>query len=173
MLEKSKRSRAQILDAANEIFEVEQRRGYQEGREEAKIEQTVNMVSIVSQTLDYLSKIELQIVDLVLKSVRRITEDFSDKEKILSVVKMSLSLVRSQQQLRVFIHPENFDFIQTQINNLIEKYPSIEQLDIVPDASLPKDACIVDSEIGRVEASISGQISALKSSFQKVFGSDI
>jgi type III secretion protein L len=164
--------RNQILDAAMAAFEAEQLRGFQVGRENARLEQSSNMVSIISQTVDYFSKVEDQMVDLVLDAVRRIIDDYSDHEKIRMVVKSSLSLVRNRRQISIKIHPSNIDTIQLQVADLLEKYPGIERLEVITDIQLSKDACVIESDIGQVEASMSGQIDALRESLSRVFGSD-
>lgn len=171
-VEDGRARRNQILDAAMAAFEAEQRRGYLEGRENAKLEQTGNMVSIISQTVDYFAKVEEQMVDLVLEAVRRIIDDYSDHEKIHMVVKTSLALVRGRRQITVKVHPMNLESIQSQIAGLLEKYPGIERLEVITDPQLTKDACIIESDIGQVEASMSGQIDALKESLGRVFGSN-
>ena len=164
--------RNQILDAAMAAFEAEQLRGFQVGRENARLEQSSNMVSIISQTVDYFSKVEDQMVDLVLDAVRRIIDDYSDHEKIRMVVKSSLSLVRNRRQISIKIHPSNIDTIQLQVADLLEKYPGIERLEVITDIQLSKDGCVIESDIGQVEASMSGQIDALRESLSRVFGSD-
>ena len=171
-VEDGRNRRNQILDAAMAAFEAEQRRGYLEGRESARLEQTGNMVSIISQTVDYFAKVEEQMVELVLEAVRRIIDDYSDHEKIQMVVKTSLALVRGRRQISVKVHPLNLDTIQSQIAGLLEKYPGIERLEVITDSQLAKDACIIESDIGQVEASMSGQIDALKESLGRVFGSN-
>jgi type III secretion protein L len=171
-VEDGRSRRNQILDAAMAAFEAEQRRGYLEGRESARLEQTGNMVSIISQTVDYFAKVEEQMVELVLEAVRRIIDDYSDHEKIQMVVKTSLALVRGRRQISVKVHPLNLDTIHSQIAGLLEKYPGIERLEVIADSQLAKDACIIESDIGQVEASMSGQIDALRESLGRVFGSN-
>lgn len=171
-VEDGRNRRNQILDASMAAFEAEQRRGYLEGRESARLEQTGNMVSIISQTVDYFAKVEEQMVDLVLEAVRRIIDDYSDHEKIQMVVKTSLALVRGRRQITVKVHPLNLDTIQSQLKHLLEKYPGIERLEVVTDSQLAKDACIIESDIGQVEASMSGQLDALRESLGRVFGSN-
>jgi type III secretion protein L len=171
-VEDGRSRRNQILDAAMAAFEAEQRRGYLEGQEGARLEQTANMVSIISQTVDYFAKVEEQMVDLVLEAMRRIIDDYNDHEKIQMVVKTSLALVRSRRQITVKVHPFNLDTIQSQITALLEKYPGIERLEVVTDPQLAKDACIIESDIGQIEASMSGQIDALRESLGRVFGSN-
>ena len=56
---------------------------------------------------------------------------------------------------------------------IVDDYPGVGYLDIVPDSRLKPDSCILESEIGLVEASIEGQLAALRNAFQKVLGSRI
>ena len=162
--------RDQIVDAALAAFEAEQRRGYLEGREAARLEQTSNMISIISQTVDYFAKVEAQMVDLVLDAVQRIVDDFDDRERIVKVVRNSLASVRGQKQLLVKVNPVHVLTIKSHISALMETYPSIEQIEVVPDSQLAEDACVIESDIGQVEASMSGQLEALRASFASVFG---
>jgi flagellar biosynthesis/type III secretory pathway protein FliH len=53
---------------------------------------------------------------------------------------------------------------------LKDMYKNIEQIEIISDHLVPIDACIIESDIGKVEAGMSGQIEALKKSFAQVFG---
>ncbi|MEK0416848.1 MAG: hypothetical protein RI949_854, partial [Pseudomonadota bacterium] len=54
---------------------------------------------------------------------------------------------------------------------LLQSFPGIGMLDIVPDSRLKGDAAILESEIGVVEASIDMQMQALEHGFQKMLGS--
>lgn len=69
--------------------------------------------------------------------------------------------------------PAQVEAVRARSNELLAAYPGVGYLDIVPDARLQGDACILESEIGLVEASIEGQIAALQGAFQKVLGSRI
>lgn len=161
--------RDEIVSAALAAFEAEQRRGYVDGREVAKLEQSGNMLEIISQTVDYFAKVEAQMVDLVMEAVRRITSDFEDRQKVAKVVKNSLSMVRNQRQILVKVHPEQVDEIRGQIECFKKAFPGIEQIEVLPENLVARDACIIESDIGRVEASMSGQIEALRSTFERVF----
>ena len=170
MMSSAREKRDQILDASLAGFEAEQRRGYRQGRDEARQEQAQKMIGVISQTVDYFSKIEAQMVDLVLDAVRRIIDDFDDREKVLKVVRNALTMVRNQRQILIRVHPVNVAEIKSQVNDLKQSFPSIEQIEVSADVSLDKDACVIESDMGQVEASMSGQMEALKASFGRVFG---
>jgi type III secretion protein L len=170
MMSSAREKRDQILDAALAGFEAEQSRGYRQGRDEARQEQAQKMIGVISQTVDYFSKIEAQMVDLVLDAVRRIIDDFDDREKVLKVVRNALTMVRNQRQILIRVHPVNVAEIKSQVNDLKQSFPGIEQMEVSADVSLDKDACVIESDMGQVEASMSGQMEALKTSFGRVFG---
>jgi len=152
--------RKAIESAALAAFEAEQRRGYLEGKEQAKLEQSENMIDIISRTVDYFARVESQMVDLVLEAVRRIIE---------KVVENCLSLIRNQQQIMIKVHPDRVMEVREDVHNFRRKFPAIEQIEVVPDSQLATDACIIESDIGRVEASLSGQIEALRTTLGRVF----
>jgi type III secretion protein L len=159
----------EIISAAEDAYEAERKRGYAEGNEEARLEQSGNMVEIVSQTVEYFGKVETQMVDLVLDAVRKVVSDFDDRQRVTTVVKNCLDLVRSQKQLALSVHPSQVDYLRSQIGELQKIYPSISHIDVHPDAKLAMDACVVESDIGIVEASLAGQVEMLRDALSVVF----
>ncbi len=163
--------RDKIIGAALSAFEAEQKRGYREGREAARLEQTANMIEIIGQTVDYFAKVEAQMVDLVMDAVRRIANDFDDREKVIKVVRNSLALVRNQKHITVKVNPSRLDELRANTRSLEDAYPGIENIEVMADPGIAEDACVIESDIGQVEASMSGQIEALRTTFERVFGS--
>jgi type III secretion protein L len=158
---------------AQAAFEEERQRGYADGMAEAQMEQAEKMIETVSRTVDYFSKVETDMVALVMSAVRKIIDGYDDADRVLIVVKNALSVVRNQKQMTLRLHPQQVDTVRARVNDLLAAYPGVGYLDIVPDGRLGMEACILESEIGLVEASIDGQIAALQGAFQKVLGSRI
>ncbi|WP_423455491.1 HrpE/YscL family type III secretion apparatus protein [Ottowia sp. VDI28] len=162
-----------IVAGAKDAFEQERQRGYAEGLAEARMEQAEKMIDTVSRTVDYFAKVESDMVALVMASVRKIMGDFDDEQRVVIAVKSALSVVRNQKQMTLRVHPQQVEPVRSHVNELLAAYPGVGYLDIVPDGRLTPEACILESEIGMVEASIEGQIAALQGAFQKVLGSRI
>ncbi len=161
----------QIIEDSVAAFEDEKRRGYKEGLEAARLEQTGNMIEIISQTVNYFAKVEAQMVDLVMDGMQKIVNGFDDNEKVVKVVRSSLALVRNQKQITVKVHPSQISNLNDSLKTLFEAYPGIEHIEVLGDSTLTLDACVIESDIGQVEASMSGQLQALQSTFERVFGS--
>lgn len=112
--------------------------------------------------MGYFTRLEADMVELVLEAVRKVVSDFDDRQRLTTVVKNCLDLLRSQKQLSLNVHPSQVAFLRSQIEVLRELYPTVVQIDVHPDPRLAIDACLVESDIGVVEASLSGQVEILK-----------
>ena len=168
------RAQAQaIVASAQEQLAQERARGYAEGVAEAKMEQMEKMIETVGRTVEYFAAVENDVVALVMGAVRKIIDGYDDNERVMMVVRGALSVVRNQKQMTLRVPPERLDSLRARVNELLAAYPGVGYLDMVADARLKGDACILESEIGLVEASMDVQITALEGAFRKVLGSRI
>jgi type III secretion protein L len=157
-----------ILRSARDAYEAERERGYAEGNEAARLQQSGRMIEIVNQTVDYFTRLEADMVELVLDAVRKVVSDFDDRQRLTTVVKNCLDLLRHQKQLSLSVHPSQVAFLRSQVKALCEQYPNVAQIDVHGDSRLAIDACLVESDIGVVEASLSGQVEVLKQTLNAV-----
>jgi type III secretion protein L len=160
-----------IVGRAQEAFEAERRRGYQEGYEQARLEEAERMIDAVGRTVDYLGSVETEMVELVLTAVRKIFSDFNDQERVLIVARGALAALRQQKQMTLRVEPGQCEPLKARMSELLADFPNVGFIEIVPDPRLQADACILESEIGSVEASIDGQIQALRKSLERFLGS--
>lgn len=163
----------EIIGGAQAAFEAERERGYQEGRESALLDQAEKMIETVGRTVEYFAGVENEMVELVMSAVRKVVDGFDDREKVMVVVRNALAVVRNQKQMTLRLNPAEVDTVREQINDLLAAYPGVGYLDILADGRLARGACILESEIGMVEASLEGQIQALRQAFQRTLGSRV
>ncbi|MES2480737.1 MAG: HrpE/YscL family type III secretion apparatus protein [Pseudomonadota bacterium] len=163
----------QIVAQAQGIYEAERRRGYEEGQQEARLEQAEQMIENISRNVDYFGKVEGRMVDLVMEAVQKIIADFDDRDRVLITVRNVLAVVRNQKQMTLRLAPPQVEVVKSRVNELLAEYPGVGYLDIIADNRLKGDACILESDIGLVEASIEGQLGALRTAFHKVLGSRV
>lgn len=159
-----------IVDSAEAAREAERQHGYADGLEQSRMESVERTIASVSSTIDYYNKVEGRMVDLVMKAVQKIIHDFDDVERVLITVKSVLSVVRNQKQLTLRLHPQDVEAVKARVNDLLAAYPGIGYIDIVGDHRLKPGACLLESEIGLVEASLDSQLAAMRSAFERVLG---
>jgi type III secretion protein L len=162
-----------IVAGAQAAFEAECQRGYADGKEQAVLDQAEKMIEAVGRTVEYFAGVENEMVDLVMAAVRKVVDGFGDREKVMVVVRNALAVVRNQKQMTMRLHPDEIDIVRERINDILAAYPGVGYLDLVSDARLERGACILESEIGMVEASLEGQIEALRGAFQRTLGSRV
>lgn len=173
LVQAAQQQAAAIEEQAQAAYQQECERGYADGLADAQMEQAEKMIDTVSRTVDYFAQVEGEMVQLVVQAMRKIVDGYDDTEQVLIVVKNALAVVRNQKQMTLRLPPAQVEPVRARINDILSAYPGVGYLDIVGDARLGAHACILESEIGVVEASIEGQLQAIESAFQKVLGSRI
>ncbi len=162
-----------IVAGAQAAFEAERQRGYDDGRESALMDQAEKMIETVGRTVDYFTNVENEMIDLVMMAVRKVVDGYDDREKALIVVRNALAVVRNQKQMTLRLHPDEVEVVRANVNDLLAAYPGVGYLDILPDGRLEKGSCILESEIGLVEASLDAQVAAVRNAFQRMLGSRV
>ncbi|MEY4211500.1 MAG: hypothetical protein RLZ92_1881 [Pseudomonadota bacterium] len=159
-----------IIKAAVAAFIREQQRGFKAGFEQAQQEQSMHMLDIVTRTVEYFGKIESKMVSLVIDSIKKMIGEMDQEEKIIKIVKNTLFDIRSRSEVNIRVNQNNSIILKGELENFKKNFPSIKNMEIIEDSSLSPDACVIETELGKVEASLSGQIEALRNAFERKFG---
>jgi type III secretion protein L len=170
IVEAARTDAAAIRATAREAYEAERLRGHREGAEAARLEAAEQMIANVGSTIDYFEKVEQRMTELVLQCLRRIVAGFDERERVITVVRGALAAVRNQKQITLRVAPDRLEMLKAATDELLAAYPGIGYLDLVADTRLHDDACILETEIGIVEASMEGQIAALGRAFARLLG---
>lgn len=159
-----------IMADGRQAYELERQRGYEDGLEMARAEQARHMIENVARSVEFLGKVEGRMVDLVMQSVRKIIDGFDDQARVLMTVRSVLAAARAQKHMTLRLNPEQVETVRHRLDELLAGFPTVDVLDLVGDARLKADACILESDIGVVEASMQTQLEALRAAFQNTLG---
>ncbi len=170
IIEEARAEAARIVAEAKQVYEAERTRGFEEGSEQARLEMAERMIDAVGSVVDYLGTVEHDMVEVVGRAMERILGEIGDKEIIVRVVKNALAAVRNEKNLTLRVAPDQVATVRERMNEILALYPIIVDIQISGDARLGKTGCILESEIGVIDASLDGQIAALKKSFERMFG---
>ncbi len=92
-----------------------------------------------------------------------IGETLSEREEIiLPIVKRALNEARDCVMVELFVHPKHYHFLRSESENLMSVFPKESDLYIIPDDKLQPDNCIIETELGRIDASIDTQLNQIK-----------
>ncbi|MEW4486699.1 HrpE/YscL family type III secretion apparatus protein [Thalassoglobus sp. JC818] len=152
---------AQIrLDAQLE-YENQQRQGYEDGLELAKIERTTLMTEAVQQTTAYYAQVEQRMIAVVQRSLHNILGEIDDHQLIYQSVREGLNWARNQSRITLRIHPQHINGLRRRVDELKSLYPSVEIIDLEPDSHMSAHQCVVETEIGSIDASVDAQCEAV------------
>lgn len=162
LVEAAKREAEIIRREAEEAYQKRLEEGYEAGLEKGKAEIAERMVDYMGQSAAYFSKVEGVLVDVVMKAARRILGEFDQKELVERVVKRALEATRNEGHVIVRVAPALSDHLQSRISHILEDFPKIEFLEVVPDQRIPEGGCILETEVGIVDASLETQLKAIE-----------
>jgi type III secretion protein L len=170
MIDAARTEAERIVADAQKIYESERERGLNEGREAAKLEMSEQMITAVANIVDYIDSVEHDMVELVGRALERILGEMGDEQVIVRTVKNALAVVRNEKQLTLRVAHDQVPIVREKLNEILASYPVITDIQVVADGRLPSTGCIIESQIGVIDASLDGQLAALRKSFEKIFG---
>lgn len=166
------RERAEaIAEQAEEERRQERQKGYEEGQLQSRKEQLEQAILLAARTVEYFSSIEKQVTDIVLTAVRRVLGEFNDVDLVVKAVKNVLHTIGGEKQLSLRVANKQADAVKARVSEILSAYPAIAFIEVVGDNRLSATDCILESELGVVEASVEVQVQSLKNALQAHFES--
>jgi len=167
ILDTAKKRAAQIIADAEAAYEARKEEGYRDGQEEGRLEHAEKMMETVISSVEFIENIEKTVVDVVNQAIRKVIGDLDDDERIVRIVRNALSSVRNQQQVTIRVAPADEKAVSDALASFLKTIPgSPSFMNLVADGRLARGACLLESELGVVDASLETQLTALKNAFQ-------
>ncbi|MDR0361996.1 MAG: HrpE/YscL family type III secretion apparatus protein [Planctomycetota bacterium] len=157
----------EIAARAEADAEAERRRGYEDGVNEGKAEVAGRMFETMAASVEHLSGMEATLVDLVMRSLRTVLGTFDREELVVDTVRHALRLVRDEKRVVLRIAIADADCVTRRLDEIVKRYPGMGRVDLVPDASLPPGGCVMETEIGVIDASLDRQLAMIESAFRR------
>ena len=161
-----------IQREAEQAYDAEKRRGYRDGHEEGKLETAEQIMDVLGATVEFYAGIEQRTGQIVMQMLRKILGQFDNETLTYQIVRNALTAVRAQKQVTLRVAPEQVEALKARMDTLLHGFPSIHFVDVVGDRRLNAGDCILETEIGVVDASIEVQLKALERSLAKRLGQD-
>lgn len=162
------RARAEEMSRqAEAAYEARREEGYRDGQEEGRLEHAEKVLETVLSSVDYLSSLENTLVDVVTSSIRKVIGELDASELIVRVVRNALTTVRNQQRVTIRVAPADEKAVSEALAAMIQTAPGgVGFLDVRADARLERGSCLLESELGVVDASLETQLKALENAFR-------
>ncbi|MDR2806677.1 MAG: HrpE/YscL family type III secretion apparatus protein [Puniceicoccales bacterium] len=165
ILDEAMAKRQQIFEEAKKYYESEAKRGYEKGYATGKAQMTQQLIEIAGKSSNDFKQLENSIVSLVLKALRRIIGDFDQGELIVRVVRQALKMVKNQREAILKISPQDSQAVRDRLNEILAD-GFVDYLEITPDSRLAPGTCILETDIGVIDASLEVQLEAIENAFK-------
>lgn len=163
ILEEAQTRAANIIKEAELAYQERKNEGYEDGLLEGRMAQAEKMLEVADQAIEYIEKLENTLVGVVSTALRKIIGEMDEKERIVKVVRNALVSVRSQQRVSIRVCPADEVTVRESLAAMLASSPgSVNLLDVVADPRMQQGDCILESELGVVNASLEQQISAIE-----------
>jgi type III secretion protein L len=133
--------------------------GLNKGAEQAKAKMAKQILNSASSLTSQIADIEKDLSQVVLSAVQKIINDFDDEELVFEAVKKGLQPVYSSQKVSIRVNPQIIPSLSSKLEDFEH---DIAFLEITSDENLTSTDCIIESDIGIVDASINSQLTAIE-----------
>jgi flagellar biosynthesis/type III secretory pathway protein FliH len=161
------------LQDAQAVREEAQEAGRREGREEsaARLEEalaTLNTAikerkTIVKDAEGELLRLSLKIAEQIIRSEVSLHRDVS-----LNIVSEAISRVSDREQIIVRVNREDSEYLKRYKDRLAGMLDGVKSFSILEDANVEPGGCIIETNLGFVDARISTKLKAIEEALQKV-----
>jgi flagellar biosynthesis/type III secretory pathway protein FliH len=112
--------------------------------------------------------IEQEVVELALAIARKIIcrEIEVDKEVVVCVAREALSQVEDPGYVKIKMNPTDFQFMNDTKYQLSELIGNIDNVTIEPGKNIRSGGCVIETNLGEIDARIEQQLQAVEESFR-------
>lgn len=164
----------QLIAEAKELGHKE---GFSSGKEEslnhyAELLNKTNEI-VVSATEDYHAVLESSediILTLAIQSAEKIMQRKLEEkpETFVHIVKSAIKDIKEQSIISIHLHPDNYQFVLSQKEELIRLLDSDSKLIIHVKDSIQPNGCLIEHPFGQIDASIDTQLKQLRALLHEI-----
>ena len=159
----------EIADATEKksqaLYKQRYKEGYELGIEEGKALYTDKLMDMVMGQVDSIEGLENQLVDVVMESLNKILGSFDQRDLVTMVVHQGLNAVRGSKSIVMRVSSQDEKILRETLRNyLISRENASGYINLITDPNLKVGDCIIETDQGVINASLSSQLKILEKS---------
>ena len=158
-----------IRAEAEAEFRRQSERGYAEGLREGQCECAEQMLQVVSRGVQFLRGLEETVASLVMVALEQMLGAMNDRDLLMKVVHKALSVVRERGGVTIRVHADQVGYVEEQLGAGASGGDS-RVIEVVPDPLLGLSDCILETELGVIDASLDVQLEAIRKTLLNAVG---
>jgi type III secretion protein L len=165
LLEQAEAEAARVRDDARREYETAAARGYESGREQGLAEWYERCARSAASQRRVQSLLRERIVELVVDATEQIVRDVDISALFARSAEVVERLVEGSTYLRVRVHPDDERAAVSEFDRLAALWRDRGHgvaVTVVADRAVTRGACLCESDLGTVDASLDTQLAALR-----------
>jgi type III secretion protein L len=155
-----------ILQSAKRQAELLQRRAYFDGRAaglaNAQSEAIKHVLEAQKQARELVAASEARIVELAVAIVARIAPKLDQAELVSALAAQGLAAIQEERHVCVRISSAAEKCTRAMLDRWQLAHPEVETIDMVIEPSLDPMACVIETELGRIEVGLPTQLETVR-----------
>ena len=169
ILSQAHRYCASLRSSMDERVEAARRAGYEAGARAAREDFAASMTTVVAQMEVAFSRLEIRIVNTVMSALHQILRQMDQRTVMERLVRQVLSQSRGEKCLHLRVCAEQFDEVNRWLSDVLKEFPDVEFVDVLKDSAAVRGTCVLESELGSVDASLDVQLAAVRRGLVNAF----
>ncbi|UQZ90989.1 HrpE/YscL family type III secretion apparatus protein [Deltaproteobacteria bacterium Smac51] len=161
LMEAWKEREAELIGAAEAEAEALKEKGYQDGLTEGRMEYAEKIMETVIKSVEFIEGLESSVVNIVSEAVRKVIGEMDDREVIVRVVRQALTAVRNEKRIVIRVSAGDEKAVRENLAGVLGRGEH-SFMELVPDPLLRQGQCVLESEMGVIEASLETQLQLLE-----------
>ena len=165
---------ARLKDQHQAALEEAYRNGYQDGAGMAGAEAAADIERIASildsigeefarTRMDWYGAYERQIIELIGAAVEKILGDRPAlPERVAFSLRDAFASLAGGDRVTLRCHPHDLKFVQELLSRKLDEFSGFRQIRVMPDEQVGPNGCLVETDLGVVDARIEQQLAILK-----------
>lgn len=159
-------------NAQREGFAKGQEDGRKAGREETSgiihaardtmAEVTAEIGKLTQRAEDSLAQLAIRIAERIIGS-----EVALNSNVVINMVKANLERVKERERVVIHVNPEDLEIVRSKRDVFSQFVPQVRSLDIESDPRVERGGCMIETNLGIVDARISTQLEAIEQAFSQ------
>ena len=168
VLKKAQQEREELLEQTrkecDELKKQAEAQGFQKGLEQFN-EQIMGLENSIKTSRH---EMQAQILPLVLKASKRIIgeELQTNPETIVNIIQQAIKPITTHQQVKIYVNKADINSVLDQKEELKHRFEKLESLTIEPKKDVTEGSCIIETEVGIINATLENQWRALEAAFE-------
>ncbi len=156
--------RLQVAQESEEIKEHAFKEGYEEGFKEW----AEHLVQFEKQLEDLHKEMQQVIIPIALKAAKKIVgrEIELSEDTIVDIVASNLKAVAQHKRITIYVNKKELDILEKHKPRLRELFEHLESLSIRPRDDIAPGGCIIETEIGIINAQMEHRWQVLEKAFE-------